>query len=99
MLTFTVDAAQVLHVFARTRGTPPVWYYRQRAEAEPGVGKWTAWETVNLDIKSDNLLPVVWDQRLSSAMWPESQAGESAHQVSNSRTRPRTPCVARHLSR
>jgi hypothetical protein len=58
------DGSKVLHVFAHTRGTPPKWYYRARTELLPGAGRWSAWEPLNLDIAPDNVVPVVWDQRL-----------------------------------
>jgi hypothetical protein len=55
----------VLHVFAHTRGTPWKWYYRTRTTSSPdAAGVWTAWDAISLDIASDHLVPVVWDQRL-----------------------------------
>jgi hypothetical protein len=55
----------VLHVFAHTRSTPWTWYYRTRTTSTPGgLGVWSAWEKMNLDITSDQLVPVIWDQRL-----------------------------------
>ena len=63
------DGSVVLHVFAKTRGTPPKWYYRTRAEGSFGSGIWSAWEALNLDITSEHLAPVIWDQRLH-LVWP-----------------------------
>ncbi|HCS45189.1 MAG TPA: hypothetical protein DIW52_20570, partial [Pseudomonas sp.] len=63
------DGSRVLHVFARTRGAPPKWYYRRRAEGSPGSGVWSAWQALNLDIASDQVVPLVWDQRLH-LVWP-----------------------------
>jgi hypothetical protein len=63
------DGSRVLHVFARTRATPPSWYYRTRSEGSFGSGIWNAWQPLNLDIHSDHLLPVIWDQRLH-LIWP-----------------------------
>lgn len=63
------DGSRVLHVFARTRGTPPKWYYRTRAEGSLGSGIWSAWQALNLDIHSEQLVPVIWDQRLH-LVWP-----------------------------
>ena len=63
------DGTRVLHVFARTRGTPPIWYYRTRDEGSFGSGLWGAWKPLNLDIQSEHLLPVIWDQRLH-LLWP-----------------------------
>ncbi|MEO6973162.1 MAG: neuraminidase-like domain-containing protein [Rhodoferax sp.] len=59
----------VLHLFARTRGTPPQWYYRTRTGVSTGSGIWSAWQALNLDIASDQVVPVVWDQRLH-LVWP-----------------------------
>lgn len=63
------DGSRVLHVFARTRGTPPKWYYRNRAEESLGSGVWSAWQVLNLDIASEQIVPFVWDQRLH-LVWP-----------------------------
>ena len=63
------DGSQVLHVFARTSGTPPKWFYRTRSGATPGSGTWTAWQQLKLDIAADHLVPVIWDRRLH-ILWP-----------------------------
>lgn len=63
-----------LHVFARTHNAPYTFYYRTWNE----YGKWSAWETVQLDIRSVehgensgvHLIPVVWKKRLF-LFWPE----------------------------
>jgi hypothetical protein len=61
----TAAGPVVLHVFAHTRGSPWKWYYRTRTTSSPGpAGAWTAWEEMNLDIPSDQVVPVIWDQRL-----------------------------------
>ena len=70
----TSDGSTVLWVFARTRGTPPQWYYRTRtmpaaSSGTPPTGVWSAWTTMNLDISSDQLVPVVWDRKLY-LIWP-----------------------------
>jgi len=64
----------VLHVFARTHGSPAQWYYRTRTTQPPVDGQvihgiWTPWTQLNLDITADHLLPVLWDQRLH-LLWP-----------------------------
>lgn len=63
------DGSTVLHVFARTSGTPPQWYYRTRTGITPDAGSWSAWHSLNLDIASQHLLPVIWDKRLH-LIWP-----------------------------
>ena len=73
----TTTAGAVLHVFAHTRGDPWKWYYRTRTISSPGAGGvWSAWEALNLEIKSDHVVPVIWDQRLH-LVWlvfkPESE--------------------------
>ncbi len=50
----------VLHVFARTRNTPHIYYYRRRVNGF----RWTAWERMDLDIEGDHLIPFVWARRL-----------------------------------
>lgn len=53
-------ALDVLHVFARTKGDPPVYYYRQRVDSS----HWTAWEKIDVDIRGEHLIPVVWQRRI-----------------------------------
>jgi hypothetical protein len=57
--------AEVVHVFGRTRNTPPVYYYRQRL----GGSRWTAWERVEVEIEGDHLVPIVFEGRLL-LFWP-----------------------------
>jgi hypothetical protein len=65
----------VLHVFARTKEIPQVYYYRRLRHfseyvADEGSGAiWTPWEQVDADIEGDHLIPVVWDHRLY-LFWP-----------------------------
>lgn len=55
------DDNQTLHVVARTYGgDPKIYYYRQYIENR----RWTAWEKIDLDINSDHVIPVVFNQRL-----------------------------------
>jgi hypothetical protein len=35
----------------------------------PGYGRWSEWSSLNLDIASDQLVPVIWDRRLH-LIWP-----------------------------
>ena len=50
----------ILHVFGRTPSHPHVHYYRQRTTE----GRWLPWERLDLNIQSEHLLPVFWNQRL-----------------------------------
>ncbi len=55
------DDNQTLHVIGRTYGgDPKIYYYRQYVENR----RWTAWEKIDLDINSDHIVPVVFNQRL-----------------------------------
>ncbi len=70
-----------LHVFARTHNAPYKFFYRRWNE----YMKWSAWEKVQLDIRSvedgDNsgvhLIPVVWKKRLF-LFWPEFMEKQKA---------------------
>lgn len=50
----------VLHVFARTQGSPSAYYYRRWEDQST----WTAWERVDCGIEGEHLLPVVYNRRL-----------------------------------
>jgi hypothetical protein len=50
----------VLHVFARTQGTPANYYYRRWEDRST----WTHWEKVDCGVEGDTLLPVVYNRRL-----------------------------------
>src|SRR6185437_15158736 len=63
------DGSKVLHVFARTRGTPSNWFYRSRTSHLTGSGRWSAWNPLDLDIPAGHLMPVIWDRRLY-LVWP-----------------------------
>ncbi len=47
----------LLHVLARTQGSPPIYYTRQWVDA----AVWTAWQKVDLDIIGDHVLPIAWN--------------------------------------
>ncbi len=47
------------HVFSKTSSLPHRFYYRCLEDNE-----WTPWEKVNVDIKSDHVVPVVWNRKL-----------------------------------
>ena len=55
----------VMHVFGRTKGTPPVYYYRYSTS----TGRWSHWERVDADISEQQIIPVVWNRRLF-LFWP-----------------------------
>jgi hypothetical protein len=49
----------IVHVFSRTDVYPQRYYYRKLEDNE-----WSAWEKINVDIKSDHVAPVMWNNRL-----------------------------------
>ena len=59
------DSVDLLHVIGRTVTAPHVHYYRQRL----GTGEWTAWDKIDLDINSDQVVAVIWNRRLH-LLWP-----------------------------
>ncbi|HEX5553392.1 MAG TPA: neuraminidase-like domain-containing protein, partial [Chitinophagaceae bacterium] len=55
------DPSGNLYVFARTYGgDPKTYYFRQLVEDR----RWTPWEKIDLDIKSDHIVPVVYNNRI-----------------------------------
>src|SRR5579859_725321 len=72
------DETGILHVFARTHGTPPVYYYRYLED-----GEWSAWEKVPLDIKSNQVVPVVYNRKLYLfwAIFTEKSEGHNNQQL------------------
>lgn len=49
----------ILHVFARTDSNPQRYYYRSREDNE-----WSEWQKMDVDIKSDHVSPVMWNNKL-----------------------------------
>ncbi len=56
----------VLHVVGRTREVPASYFYRR---FEDGL-RWTPWERIDLDLRSDHLVPVTYNGKLF-LFWPE----------------------------
>ena len=54
----TID---VLHVFARSRGLSPTYWYRRWEDQST----WTAWEKVECGVEGKHLVPVVFERRLT----------------------------------
>jgi hypothetical protein len=69
------EQSQIVHVFGRTRETPHIYYYRQRAR-----GVWTAWEKIPADIEGNHLIPVVYNRRLY-LFWPHFEQKPDDNQV------------------
>lgn len=53
------DGIDILHVVARTHAQPHIYYYRKLENDE-----WTAWEKMNLEVKGEHVMAVVWNRRL-----------------------------------
>ncbi|HYI11053.1 MAG TPA: neuraminidase-like domain-containing protein [Thermoanaerobaculia bacterium] len=65
--TYYQESTHTMHVFARTAGSEPrTYYYRQFVDHR----RWTPWSKVEIDIKSDYLVPLVANERLH-LVWPE----------------------------
>src|SRR4028119_1750167 len=61
------ETTRALPVFGRTPGAEPrLYYYRQFIDGR----RWTAWSKVDVDIKSDLLVPLISNERLH-LVWPE----------------------------
>lgn len=65
--TYYEEVTNTHHIFARSPGGDPyIFYYRQWVDDR----RWTAWERVEVDIKSDYIVPLVMNRRLY-LLWPE----------------------------
>lgn len=54
------DASQgIIHLLGRSFDTPKKYFYRKC-----DMGEWTAWEKVDVEIKSDKAIPLIWNNRL-----------------------------------
>ncbi|MNU14855.1 hypothetical protein D3C71_29750 [compost metagenome] len=49
----------ILHVFGRTDSDPQRYYYRNREDNE-----WSEWQRVSVDIKSQHVVPVMWNNKM-----------------------------------
>ncbi|RQO30137.1 hypothetical protein DBR32_11160 [Taibaiella sp. KBW10] len=55
----TSHGKDILHVFARTDSDPQRYFYRTREDNE-----WSEWQRVAVDIKSQHIAPVMWNNKL-----------------------------------
>ncbi|MGH1539068.1 MAG: neuraminidase-like domain-containing protein [Arenicella sp.] len=51
----------VVHVIARTRSLPHIYYYRTY---DMNYSRWAAWEKIDVDIEGDHVVPVVYNRKL-----------------------------------
>lgn len=56
---FPDELTGIVHVAGRTRNLPHQYYYTRQVK-----GIWSAWEKIDIDIEGDNILLVVWNNRL-----------------------------------
>lgn len=63
--SYDVPANRTIHVFARSESTPRTYYYRTWIDRM----RWTAWQKMDLDITSNTLTPVIWNDQLY-VFWP-----------------------------
>lgn len=66
---------ETLHVIGRTQGSPNIYYYRKRLSNQ----YWTAWERVNLELGSEQLLLIVYNNRLYLFWLSFVDKGEKMH--------------------
>jgi hypothetical protein len=51
----------IVHVIARSKSIPAVYYYRQY---DMNYSTWTAWEKLEIDVTGDQVIPVVYNRKL-----------------------------------
>lgn len=51
----------LVHVVARTKSIPSMYYYRKY---DLNYSNWSAWEKIEVDIESDQVVPVVYNRKL-----------------------------------
>ncbi|MEN9489936.1 MAG: hypothetical protein RJA63_385 [Pseudomonadota bacterium] len=51
----------VLHVIGRTRAQPAIYFYRK---FDLNRGDWSAWQKIDLEINSEQVIPVVYNRQL-----------------------------------
>ncbi|MFM1653413.1 neuraminidase-like domain-containing protein [Brevibacillus sp. B_LB10_24] len=83
----------VLHVIGRTRAQPAIYYYRR---FDLNDGAWSAWERIDLDIQSNQVIPVVYNRQLY-LFWltfiekPQKVKKQPPARPTNDTTVPETP--------
>ncbi|WP_223595660.1 neuraminidase-like domain-containing protein [Neobacillus bataviensis] len=51
----------IVHVIARTKSFPSVYYYRKY---DMNYGAWSAWEKIETDITGNHIVPVIYNRKL-----------------------------------
>ena len=55
------NEVDIIHVIARTKGSAPVFYYRNYNNK---TDVWGAWEKMEIEIEGDQIVPVIYNKRL-----------------------------------
>ncbi|MFK5937204.1 MAG: neuraminidase-like domain-containing protein [Sulfurimonas sp.] len=55
------DSIDMVHVIARTKAIPSIYYYRTY---DMKYSRWSSWEKIDGDIDGDTLVPVVYNRKL-----------------------------------
>jgi Neuraminidase-like domain len=80
--TDATTGANITHIFGRTYSSPHVYFYRN---LDNNLNVWSPWQKMDVDIAGDQLIPVVWNNRLY-VFWPNYK--ETADPTSNNSTAP-----------
>ncbi len=81
----TEQGTNIHHVVARTFHHPHVYYYRCHHSVAGGRNFWTPWEKVDLDISSEVVLPVPFNNKLY-LFWPIIEVTEEDITIKDDRT-------------
>lgn len=76
------QSEKVLHVVGRTFHYPHSFFYRRNHDSSGGLGYWSPWEKVDLDITSDVVLPVPFRNKIY-LFWPIVEIKEKAVENEN----------------
>jgi len=87
-----INGKDVVHVIARTYALPHRYYYRKLEHNE-----WTPWEKMNIDIKSDHVVPFVWEGKLYTFWLTFNRKTPSDTEKNTIKTDERTKSVATYM--
>jgi hypothetical protein len=79
---------EVAHVFGRTLNTPYTYHYRRYVVDSNDAAYWTPWEKVPVDIRGDEIAPVIYNRRLYLFWYVVSTKAEDPPANSKSPTAP-----------
>jgi hypothetical protein len=67
-----------VHVIARTKAIPAVYYYRKY---DMNYSNWSAWEKIEVDITGDHVIPVVYNRKLHLFWLVFTEKPQKTHKV------------------